>query len=295
MVRLQLPAFSTSPKVIGIGVVVASLIWIERDFRSIAGRTEIAGHVTARAASEFGLACRDSRDCGIRRWLSGEHRFGMRGAVESCGHVGNLRVVRQTLGRPVLDLDAGTFCYKAGDEDAYVLGCAGSNGGNVLDWGRQVLGQCKRNNRLRWSSDFHSTLARRAIAGMGPSAAWSWHGLTARTQPRVSRRSILEGVIFNLAHYVEIVQKTSREQVTDLVLSGNGFLHPSAAPILATLRAPRHGYQKLRTGISARGGNALCAHWACRCAIARGSGFVSAGPECCRALQRIPANRESQL
>jgi len=47
--------------------------------------------------------------------------------------------------------------------------------------------------------------------------------------------SILEGVMFNLAHYVEIVQRTSGKTATDLVLSGNGFLDQKAAPILANV------------------------------------------------------------
>ena len=49
--------------------------------------------------------------------------------------LGTSAVARQSLTKPALDLLAGTFCYRAA-EDAYILGCAGSNGGNVLDWGR---------------------------------------------------------------------------------------------------------------------------------------------------------------
>src|SRR5262249_15775541 len=53
--------------------------------------------------------------------------------------LGTSGVVRQSLGHAVLNPSSGTFCYRA-DAGVYLLGCAGSNGGNVLDWGRSIFG-----------------------------------------------------------------------------------------------------------------------------------------------------------
>src|SRR5262249_29619537 len=143
-------------------------------------------------------------------------------------------VARQTLTRPVLDISAGTFCYRA-DGDAYLVGCAGSNGGNVLDWGRRLLGDAKETEVIHDPPIFIPLLHGERSPDWNPRLTGSWHGLTAQHTASDLSRSILEGVIFNLASYVEILERTSKEQTTDLVLSGNGFLDPMAAPILASV------------------------------------------------------------
>jgi sugar (pentulose or hexulose) kinase len=65
--------------------------------------------------------------------------------------------------------------------------------------------------------------------------AGSWHGVKARHTAADLSRSVLEGVIFNLAYFVEIVQNTSGQKASDIVLSGNGFRDPLAAPMLAAV------------------------------------------------------------
>jgi sugar (pentulose or hexulose) kinase len=65
-------------------------------------------------------------------------------------------------------------------------------------------------------------------------------------------RSVLEGVVFNLAYFVEIVQRTSGELPSEIILSGNGFLHPAAPGIFAAVAGvpvwipPRPGLASLR-------------------------------------------------
>ena len=47
-------------------------------------------------------------------------------------------------------------------------------------------------------------------------------------------RSVLEGVVFNLAWFVEILQHASGNRASEIVLSGNGFLNEAAPRILAS-------------------------------------------------------------
>jgi gluconokinase len=202
----------------------------------IRSRNTIAGEVTSTAGAEFGLPVGmpvvvGSGD-GFLANIGSECEVSAKIAVT----LGTSAVVRQTLPGAVLDSDAGTFCYRA-DESAFLLGCAGSNGGNVLDWGREVLGKPEELEASGSLPIFIPLLHGERSPNWDPHLTGSWHGLTARHTAADLSRSILEGVIFNLAHFIEIVQRTSGETATELVLSGNGFLHPSAAPILAAVTA----------------------------------------------------------
>jgi sugar (pentulose or hexulose) kinase len=71
-------------------------------------------------------------------------------------------------------------------------------------------------------------------------------------------RSILEGVIFNLAHFVEIVQNTSGVSASGLVLSGSGFLDPLAAPLLTSV-AGIPVWMPKNPGLMSLRGVAVCA------------------------------------
>jgi gluconokinase len=170
--------------------------------------------------------------------------------------LGTSAVVRQTVYRPVVNSTLGTFCYRAGG-DAWLLGCAGSNGGNVLDWGKQVLG-ARDEAASEEPPIFLPLLNGERSPDWDPALQGSWHGLRARHSAADLARSILEGVIFNLAHFVEIVQAGSGQPGTDAVLSGNGFLKPLAAPILAgvtglVVRSPKV------PGLASLRGAAICA------------------------------------
>ena len=200
----------------------------------IAGRTEVIGYVTPNAAADFrlkeGIPVVTGSGDGFLANLGSECETPERIAVT----LGTSAVVRQTLDRAVVDPAAGTFCYRA-DENAYLLGCAGSNGGNILDWGRRVLNIAGQQQSAEDPPIFIPSLHGERSPEWDPHLKGSWYGLRARHTAADLWSSVLEGVIFNLAHYIEIVQQTSGKTATDLVLSGNGFLDPKAAPILANV------------------------------------------------------------
>ena len=206
----------------------------EKHLPPVQDRTEIAGRVTSIAASEFGLpanaAVINGSGDGFLANLGSECETPAKIAVT----LGTSAVARQTVTRPVLNSSSGTFCYKAAD-DAYLLGCAGNNGGNVLDWGRSILGILKDAALSSNPPIFVPLLYGERSPEWNPKLTGSWHELTGRHTATDLSRSILEGVIFNMAYFVDIVQSTSGEKPSDIVLSGNGFLHPLGAPTLAAV------------------------------------------------------------
>jgi gluconokinase len=142
---------------------------------------------------------------------------------------------RQTLSQAVLDETAGTFCYKA-DAGTFVLGCASNNGGNVLNWAAAVLGGL--DNLPDGNSAipvFIPYLYAERSPDWNPGRTGSWHDLTFRHGLSHLRQSVIEGVVFNLANYVEILENTSGIHADQIVLSGNGFLNKTAAAVIASL------------------------------------------------------------
>jgi gluconokinase len=236
---------------------ILKILGLERaQLPPIVGRTKIMGQVTSRAATEFGLpgipVIAGSGD-GFLANLGSECEVPAKISVT----LGTSAAVRQTLNEPVLDLSAGTFCYRAG-ETAVLLGCASSNGGNVLDWGRQIFGTLEDAKASENPPILIPLLHGERSPDWNPNLTGSWHGLTANHTAADLSRSILEGVIFNLAHFVEIVQQASGEKATDLVLSGNGFLDPAASPTLAAIAGV--ATWMLRTpGLASLRGAGVCA------------------------------------
>jgi gluconokinase len=201
---------------------------------AVSSRNGIAGRVTTGAASEFGLPSGSPVVVGSGDGFLANVGSDCEVPSKIAITLGTSAVARQTLRLPVFDSAAGTFCYRA-SEDAYLLGCAGSNGGNVLDWGRRIFGTDSDQEPSADPAIFIPLLHGERSPDWNPHLTGSWHGLTARHTAADLLRSILEGVIFNLAHFVEILQETSGEVATDLVISGNGFRHPVAAPALAAV------------------------------------------------------------
>jgi gluconokinase len=173
--------------------------------------------------------------------------------------LGTSAAVRQMVKKPVLDPSAGTFCYRATSGNAFLLGCASNNGGNALDWARREFGTPTADyvpNReipvflpwlhgersLEWNSDLRP----------------SWHGRKADHTPFDLQRSVMEGVLFNLAQYVEVIEKSSGVRATQIVLSGNGFLDPAVAPVLSSL-VSRDTLQPAFSGLGTLRGAAVCA------------------------------------
>lgn len=171
--------------------------------------------------------------------------------------LGTSAVARQTLGQRVLNSSSGTFCYKAA-EDVYLLGCAGSNGGNVLDWGRSIFGNLKHAGSGTDVPIFIPLLHGERSPDWNPKLTGSWHGLKDRHTAADLSRSILEGVVFNLAHFVDIVQTTSGIRPSGVVLSGNGFLEPIAAPMLAGI-IDAAVWVPVHPGLASLRGSGICA------------------------------------
>ena len=149
--------------------------------------------------------------------------------------LGTSGVARQMVPAPSLNAAAGTFCYRA-SSDAFLLGCASSNGGNVLDWARRSFGAMAVDASpdrelpifLPWMNGERSL-------EWNPDLKPGWHGRTAKHTPAELARAAAEGVLFNLAQYVEVIERESGVVASEVVLSGNGFRDPLLPPLLASL------------------------------------------------------------
>jgi gluconokinase len=200
---------------------------------AVARRTDVAGRVTRNAAREFGLPQGMTVIIG-----SGDGFLASVGSdCESPSRIavtlGTSGVARQSLSEPILNLSSGTFCYKA-DEGQFLLGCASNNGGNALDWGRSTFGEIEAVN----SDDvpvFIPLLNGERSPEWDPALTAAFYDVKARHGAAHLGRSVLEGVVYNLSWFVEILQKTSGRQASQIVLSGNGFLAAAAARILASV------------------------------------------------------------
>jgi len=199
----------------------------------VSSRARVVGRVTPEGAGDFGIpegtpVINGSGD-GFLANIGSDCETPSRISVT----LGTSAVARQTLFQPVLDSRSGTFCYRA-DENVYVLGCAGSNGGNVLEWGRSLFGDSEK-GAAEDIPIFIPLLHGERSPDWNPRMRGSWHELTAAHTAADLKRSVVEGVVFNLAYFVEIVQRTSGQKADEIVLSGNGFLHRDAAPIFAAV------------------------------------------------------------
>jgi len=167
--------------------------------------------------------------------------------------IGTSAAARQMLPSPRLDDLAGTFCYRG------LLGCASSNGGNALDWARAEFGV---SNPLEVTGHdipiFMPWLNGERSLEWNPDLRPQWNGRSSRHTPDELFRAVMEGVLFNLAQYVEVIEGVSGIRANEIVLSGNGFLDPAVAPILAAL-VSRPTLLPEASGMGTLRGTALCA------------------------------------
>jgi gluconokinase len=204
------------------------------DLPAIANPYEIVGVISESAVARFGIPhgtilVNGSGD-GFLANVGSACMSPRRVAVT----LGTSGVARQMVTTPALDSSAGTFCYRA-SSDAFLLGCASSNGGNVLDWARSRFGPVEALPPGRQLPIFLPWLNGERSLEWNPDLKESWHGRTAEHTPSDLARAAAEGVLFNLAQYVEVIEKESGVAAEDIVLSGNGFLDPLLAPILASV------------------------------------------------------------
>jgi gluconokinase len=226
-------------------------------FVPVTSRNSIVGRITRAAAIDFGLTESTPVINGTGDGFAANVGSGCETPEKIAVTLGTSAVVRQTMPCPVLEPGAGTFCYVA-DENAYLLGCAGNNGGNVLDWGRALFGAVTDRQAGPDVPIFIPLLHGERSPEWDPYLTGSWYGLTARHTARDLERSILEGVVFNLACLLEIVQTESSTRASTVVLSGNGFLNPLSAPILAAV-AGGSLYMPEQPGLITLRGTAICA------------------------------------
>lgn len=223
----------------------------------VVSRDNVIGRVTRDAASEFALnegtpVINGSGD-GFLANVGSDCETPDKISVT----LGTSAVARQTLNRPVLDPFGGTFCYKA-DDGAFLFGCAGSNGGNALDWGRSIFGDLETEAAAADIPTFIPLLHGERSPEWNPHLTGSWYGLRSRHKAAELGRSVVEGVVFNLALYVEILQRASGENASEIVLSGNGFLNRLAPRILAAV-AGVPARMPVEPGLASLRGAGVCA------------------------------------
>ena len=171
--------------------------------------------------------------------------------------LGTSGAARQMVSTPALNPSAGTFCYRA-SSNAFLLGCASSNGGNVLDWARRSFGPVATLTPGRKLPIFLPWMNGERSLEWDPELQPSWHDRTAEHAPPDLARAVAEGVLFNLAQYVEVVERESGVSAGQIVLSGNGFRDPLLAPILASVLG-RELLQPAAAGLATLRGAAVCA------------------------------------
>lgn len=195
----------------------------------------IVGTVTDPGASRFGIPPGTTLVSGSGDGFLVNVGSGCTTPQRMAVTLGTSGVARQMVPRPSLNASAGTFCYRA-SSDAFLLGCASSNGGNVLDWARQTIGALPSDASsvadlpifLPWMNGERSL-------EWNPDLRESWHRRHERHTPVELSRAVAEGVLFNIAQYVDVIERESGIAAENLVLSGNGFREPLLAPLLASI------------------------------------------------------------
>jgi gluconokinase len=227
------------------------------DVPSIVEPQAIVGTVSESAVSRFGIpqgtAVVSGSGDGFMANVGSACTTPRRMAVT----LGTSGVARQMVSTPALNANAGTFCYRASSE-TFLLGCASSNGGNVLDWARNEFGPIGSAPSERELPIFLPWMNGERSLEWNPEMKPSWHGRTATHTPADLARAAAEGVLFNLAQYVEVIARESGIRAEQIVLSGNGFRDPLLPSLLASLLG-RELLQPADAGLASLRGAAVCA------------------------------------
>jgi len=223
----------------------------------IVGRTATAGAVTTEAERRFGIPAGIPVIAGSGDGFLANVGSGCESAERLAITLGTSASVRSLLPIAVLDDQAGTFCYRA-DSEAFLLGCASNNGGNVLDWARATFGPLPESAPDRADlPTFIPLLHGERSPDWNPKLEASWHGISFRHTTEDLAQAVTDGVVFNLAHYVDILRETSGQAFSQVVLSGNGFLNRSAAERLAAVLSAQVLLPKNQGLASLRGAAAI--------------------------------------
>lgn len=224
---LHLPTGQWQAELLGVTGLEAA------DLPILSNPYEIVGRVTAAAEQRFGIAAGTPLVNGSGDGFLANIGSACTAPARIAVTLGTSAVARQMLPFVEPDPAAGTFCYRA-TSDAVLLGCASSNGGNVLDWARSHFGPFLQDSPSDLPTFLPFLNGERSLE-WNPNLRGSWHGLSSSHGPAELARSVAEGVMFNLAQYVEAIQQQSGVTAPQIVLSGNGFKDPALAPMLASL------------------------------------------------------------
>ena len=195
----------------------------------------IVGPITEAGAEKFGLAPGTTLVSGSGDGFLANVGSACTTAKRIAITLGTSGVARQMVPQPSLNADAGTFCYRASSE-TFLLGCASSNGGNVLDWARKEFGPLDA--AVAEPGDiptFFPWMNGERSLEWNPDLRPRWDGRKEGHTAAELARAVLEGVLFNIAQYVETIERESGIHADEIVLSGNGFRESLAAPLLASL------------------------------------------------------------
>lgn len=205
------------------------------DLPRLVNPEEIVGSVRPDGVERFGIPAGSKLVAGSGDGFLANVGAGCTTTKRVAVTLGTSGVVRQMIASPVLNPSAGTFCYRA-RTDSFLLGCASSNGGNVLDWARTTFGPLEMSSNAPQDIPiFLPWLHGERSLEWDPHLKPSWHGRKPEASAADLVRAAAEGVLFNLAQYVETIERTSGSTAEQIVLSGNGFLEPQLPPMLATV------------------------------------------------------------
>jgi gluconokinase len=206
-----------------------------QDLPAITNPDATVGHITEEGGAKFRLPAGTPLVSGSGDGFLANVGSGCTSTRRTAITLGTSGAVRQMVSHASLNASAGTFCYRA-RENAFLLGCASSNGGNVLDWARKTFGPVPA--KVEKSSELPIFLpfmnGERSLE-WNPALRESWHGRRETHTPAQLSRAVAEGVLFNIAQYVEVVERESGAPAEQIILSGNAFQDPLVAELLASL------------------------------------------------------------
>ena len=145
--------------------------------------------------------------------------------------LGTTPSARRFLDRPDPDAGVSTFCYRFRD-DRYLWGLAGTSGGNALEWARETFPPSAPMDPRRPLPVFMPFQWGARSPFWDAARQAQWHETDSTTIGDLAA-SVVEGVVFQLCLFLDLLGETRQR----IVLSGNGFLDPDLAMMLAGLTA----------------------------------------------------------
>src|SRR6188474_529325 len=157
------------------------------DAPSVVNPDAVVGTVTDAGGERFGLTPGTTLVAGSGDGFLANAGSGCSTPNRLAVTLGTSGVARKMVPVPALNASAGTFCYRA-SSDAFLLGCASSNGGNVLDWARNRFGPIEPLAPGRDLPVFLPWMNGERSLEWNSELQPSWHGRTEEhTPPQLAR------------------------------------------------------------------------------------------------------------